>query len=50
MESNNPADALSRPLIDKNTEKKFVEQNQKILVKLEQFLLKNNYFLLNINY
>lgn len=33
--SENPADALSRPLTNKNVEKKLVKQNPKILDKLQ---------------
>ena len=48
--SKNPADALSRPLIDEDAEKKLVEQNRKILDKLQQSLSENNHSLLNANY
>lgn len=47
--SNHPADALSWPLTNKAIEKKLVEQNWKILNKLQQSLLKNNHSLLNVN-
>ena len=33
-----PADVLSRPFTDKDTEKKLVEENHKILDKLQYFL------------
>ena len=47
--TNNPADTLSQPLIDKNAEKQLVEQNRKILDKLQQSLVENNNALLNVN-
>ena len=47
--SKNPADALSRPLTNKDIEKKLVEQNRKILDKLQQSLSENNHSLLNAN-
>ncbi len=43
------ADALSRPFTDKDTEKELVEQNGKILDKLQHFLSENNHSLLNAN-
>lgn len=45
----NPADALSRPLTDENSEKDLVEQNRKILDKLQQSLSENNHSLRNVN-
>lgn len=47
--TNNLADVTSRPLIGKDAKKKLVKQNQKILNKLQQSLLENNYSLLNAN-
>ena len=38
----NPADALSRPLTDEDAEKELVEQNRKILDKLQHSLSENN--------
>lgn len=45
----NPADALSRPLADEDAEKELVEQNRRILDKLQQSLSENNHSLLNAN-
>ncbi len=45
----NTVDELSRPFTDKDTEKGFVEQNRKILDKLQHSLSENNYWLLNAN-
>ena len=45
----NPANALSQPLIDKKAENELVEQNQKILDKLQCSSLDNNDSLLNAN-
>ena len=47
--SKNPADILSQPLTDKDAKKELVEQNQKILDKLQHSLSKNNHSLLNTN-
>ena len=46
----NSADALPRPIANKDDEKKLVEQNHKILSKLQRSLSENKHFLLNVNY
>lgn len=46
----NSFNKLSRPLIDKNSKKKLVEQKRKILNKLQQFSLQKNYSLFHPNH
>lgn len=48
--SKNSADKLSRLLTENNVEKELVEQNRKILDKLQQSLSENNDYLLNTTY
>lgn len=49
LETQNVADRLSLHLTDKDAENELVELNQKILYKLQQYLSKNNFFLLIAN-
>lgn len=46
----NSFNKLSRPLINKNSKKKLVEQNREILNKLQHFSLRKNYSLFHPNH